>query len=89
MRTVVRNSFARHTVMSEQIHTTHETCAECGQVRYRRSAHGLLKPYLYRFHVDDDQGGSRRSGPVGNGKMFCCRSCAEAYIGQPFDETQS
>lgn len=40
---------------------------------------------LYRFHVDDDSG-TRHSGAIANGKLFCSRSCAESYIGHPFDE---
>lgn len=86
MRTVVRNSFARHTIQAERVSTPYgESCANCGTVRWGRT--GASAPWLYRFHVDDDQG-SRHSGPIAGGKLFCSRDCAETYTGQPFDETR-
>lgn len=92
MRTVVRNSFARQSIRSERVTVDHATCCtECGQQRYK--PHSYLdphdprarRPWLYRFHVDDDQG-SRHSGPIAGGKLFCSRGCAEAYLGQDFAE---
>ncbi len=29
----------------------------------------------------------RNSGPLADGRLFCSRACAEAYLGRPFDET--
>lgn len=92
MRHIVRNSFARNSIMAERVCVQQNqgyyglgnaTCTECGSVRV--PARG--KPYLYRFHVDDDQG-ARTSGPIANGRLFCCRGCAESYIGNSFDETK-
>ena len=85
MRTVCRNSFARHTITAERVAVTEQgpgsgDCENCGSVRGKP---GRL--FLYRFHVDDDSG-PRHSGPLADGKLFCSRSCAEAYIGRPFDE---
>lgn len=99
MRTVVRNSFARHSIRAERVRVgivppagkpAHD-CAWCGGFRanYPKSlgAHTVpVHAWLYRFHVDDDQG-SRRSGPIAGGKLFCSRRCAETYTGQRFDET--
>ena len=82
MRTVVRNNFARHTIRAERVPVDRETCTWCGQQRYRVSGHG----WLYRYHADDD-GGSRHSGPLAGGRLFCCRGCAESYLDAPFDET--
>lgn len=81
MRHVVRNSFARQSILSERIRVSSQTCSWCGSQR-----HAAAGPWLSRFHVSDDSG-SRHSGPVGNGRLFCSRDCAEAYIGRPFDET--
>lgn len=87
MRTVVRDSFARHTIRAERIYVTHSPgfhkhCDNCGGTR--ETKRGRL--WLYRFHVDDDQG-ARNSGPIANGKLFCSRECCESYTGRPFDET--
>lgn len=85
-RTVVRNSFARHTITSARVATPFgESCAMCGTVRWGRPT-SQVAPWLYRFSVNDDQG-SRQSGPVAGGKLFCSRGCAEAYLGRSFDET--
>ena len=87
MRTVVRNSFARQTIAAERIATPYgESCAECGSVRWGRPTSTVAR-WLYRFHVDDDQG-SRQSGPIADGRLFCSRDCAESYLGHPFDETK-
>jgi hypothetical protein len=87
MRTVVRNSFARHTITAERVPTPNgESCSDCGTVRWGRPT-SQTAPWLYRFHVADDQG-SRQSGPIAGGKLFCSRSCAESYIGRSFDETR-
>ena len=93
MRTVVRNSVARQSIRAERVRAHGTTCAECGSVRQGRRQHdpqdttrvSVGASWLYRFHVDDDQG-SRQSGPIAGGKLFCSRGCAEAYIGQPFAE---
>ena len=95
MRTVVRDSFARHTIRAERVPTPYgETCTFCGTVRYGRpttegpaasAAHPRPRPWLYRFHVDDDSG-ARCSGPILGGRLFCSRDCAEVYSGQPFNE---
>lgn len=86
MRTVVRNSFARHTIRAERVPTRYgESCQECGTVRWGRPA-SQSAPWLYHFHVDNDSG-SRHSGPLANGKLFCSRDCAEIYVGYRFDET--
>lgn len=82
-RLVVRNAFARHSIRSERIHGTGQTCAECGQIRLSRKG----SAWLYQFNMDDDSG-PRHSGPIGNGKLFCSRNCAEGYLGQPFDEVR-
>jgi hypothetical protein len=81
MRLVVRNSFARHTIMAERVRVVSQTCEFCGS--QRRTPTRL---WLYRFHVDDDQG-ARDSGPIAGGKLFCSRDCCESYTRQPFDET--
>jgi len=81
MRTVVRNSFARHTIQSERVRVVSGTCTECGSTRQTQNG----KPWLLRFHVDDDQG-SRHSGPIANGKLFCSRGCCENYIGASLAE---
>lgn len=83
MRTVVRNSFARHSILAERVRAHGSTCTECGQVRGQH----VRTAWLYRFHVDDDQG-SRHSGPIADGKLFCSRGCAESYTGQNFDESR-
>jgi hypothetical protein len=86
MRTVVRNSFARHTIRAERVTVNgqgDESCHECGSVRMLPSG----RKWLYRFHVDDDSG-PRHSGPISDGRLFCSRSCAEAYTGRSFDETK-
>jgi len=89
MRTIIRNSFARQSILSERVRTNatyppvQKDCTECGNVR--RTPKG--ETWLYRFHVDDDQG-SRHSGPIAGGKLFCSRNCAESYTGQSFDETR-
>ncbi len=89
MRTVTRNSFARQTITAERVHVVAATCRECGQQRGDVSPCCLeRRPWLYRFHVDDDQG-SRHSGPLANGLLFCSRGCAETYLGQSFDETRT
>ena len=91
MRTVVRNSFARQTIRAERVTVASaNSCAECGDRRIgrtRRRADGTahVTEWLYRFHVDDDQG-SRHSGPIAGGKLFCSRGCCEAYTGQDFAE---
>ena len=86
MRTVCRNSFARQTIRAERAYQPDPAvmagCAECGYVR--RTAKGSGWPY--RFHVDDDSG-SRHSGPILDGRLFCSRECAESYGGIRFDET--
>ncbi len=93
MRSVVRNSFARHSILSERVYLNagDGTCTECGSVRQlqRRPSMRAYPPlaYLLRFHVDDDQG-SRTSGPIADGKLFCSRGCCESYIGRPLDETK-
>ncbi len=89
MRSVVRNSFARHSILSERVHVDqHTTCTECGSVRStQRVPDRPARLWLLRFHVDDDQG-SRTSGPIADGKLFCSRGCAESYIDRPFDETK-
>lgn len=85
MRSVVRNSFARHSILAERQHVgVTSGCTECGQ---SRQSHGSAPHWLYRFHIDDDQG-SRHSGPIADGKLFCSRNCAESYIGHSFDETK-
>lgn len=88
MRTVVRNSFARQSIMAERVRVWSPTlggstasCVFCGTVR-----NAGPQGWLYRFHVDDDQG-ARHSGPIAGGKLFCSRGCCEAYTGQNFDET--
>lgn len=87
MRTVVRNSCARHTIRAERVPTPYgETCQECGTVRWGRPGSTVAK-WLYRFHVDDDQG-ARHSGPIAGGKLFCSRGCCEQYTGQAFDESR-
>jgi hypothetical protein len=86
MRAVVRNSVARQTIQAERVRVIpagSETCTWCGNVRERR--HSGDRQWLYRFHVDDDSG-SRHSGPIADGRLFCSRDCAESYTGQPFDE---
>ena len=81
MRTVYRDSFARHTIKAERVTVSHDTCIECGTVRGRASCFEATGArWLYRFHVDDDQG-ARGSGPILGGKLFCSRACAEAYGG--------
>lgn len=90
MRTVVRNSFARQTITAERVTVLSPTaveagCTFCGNVRFRRTR--ALRAWLYRFHVDDDQGG-RHSGTIAGGRLFCSRRCCEAYTGQPFDDTK-
>lgn len=98
MRTVVRNSFARQTIRAERVQVARETCAECGSQRSTARAYGPADPvtggryarvrtWLYRFHVDDDQG-SRQSGPIAGGKLFCSRGCCESYTGRALDETE-
>ncbi len=85
MRTVVRNSFARHTIKAERVRVTpfvNGNCTECGQTRGPTG-----NPWLYRFRVDDDSG-PRHSAPIADGKLFCSRACAETFTGQRFDETQ-
>jgi len=96
MRTVVRNSFARHSITAERVRvsvrtgqaiTPGTTCTECGSQRFTTNRNGSTNgAWLYRFHVDDDQG-SRQSGPIADGKLFCSRGCCETYIGRNFDET--
>ncbi len=85
MRTVVRNSFARQTILAERVsypmYPPSGTCAECGNVRQARNGRG----WLYRLHVDDDSG-RRHSGPIAEGRLFCSRPCAEQYLGGAFDE---
>lgn len=91
MRTVVRNSFARQTIQAERVlvrwnfagDTSGETCTECGQQRPHRTLKG--QGWLYRFSVDDDQG-SRHSGPIAGGKLFCSRGCIESYLGQSLSD---
>jgi hypothetical protein len=82
MRTVVRNSFARQTILSERVPVSSLSggCTECGGQRGPED-----RPWLYRFVVEDDQG-ARHSGPIANGRLFCSRACAEMYLGQSFDE---
>jgi hypothetical protein len=81
MRTVTRNSFARQSIVAHVIRTLGlATCANCGGQRFSRG-----RSWLYRFHVDDDQG-ARHSGPIAGGKLFCSRGCCESYTGQPFAE---
>lgn len=88
MRTVVRNSFARQSIRAERVHVSAGTCTNCGSVRRHVTKSGAYSfPWLYRFHVDDDQG-ARQSGPIADGKLFCDRACAESYIGRSFDETK-
>lgn len=95
MRTVIRNSFARHSILAERVRVGGQSCAWCGSIR-GTSKPGpasdptprVAKPWLYRFHVDDDQG-ARGSGPIAGGNLFCSRQCCETYTGQPFDETRS
>lgn len=100
MRTVVRNSFARQTIRAERVQvglvapggTPTRTCTECGGFRasYPRTIGAHSRPvrgWLYRFHVEDDQG-PRHSGPIADGKLFCSRGCCEAYTGQNFDERE-
>jgi hypothetical protein len=82
MRYVVRNSFARNTIRSERISEQNATCSWCGGKRVTG-----LHEWLYRFHVDDDSG-SRHSGLIAEGKLFCSRGCCEAYIGHNLDETK-
>lgn len=100
MRTVVRNSFARHTILAERVSVgivppegkpPAGSCAWCGGFRARYpntlgANTAIVRAWLYRFHVDDDQG-SRHSGPIAGGKLFCSRGCCESYTNQPFDET--
>ncbi len=85
MRTVVRNSFARQTILAERVsypmYPPSGRCAWCGNVRQTTAGDG----WLYRFHVDDDSG-RRHSGPIADGRLFCSRQCAETYIGRRFDE---
>ena len=81
----MRNSFARQTIRAERVRTD-TTCEWCGSQRIpHRNPACLPASWLYCFHVDDDSG-SCHSGPIANGKLFCCRDCAESYIGHPFDE---
>lgn len=84
MRTVVRNSYARQSILSERVsvRATSNDCTECGSVRGP-----IGKEWLYRFHVEDDQG-ARLSGPIAGGKLFCSRSCCEIYTGQSFNESK-
>lgn len=87
MRTVIRNSFARHSVTAERV-PTDATCAWCGSQRIpHRHPAATPRAWLYRFHVDDDSG-PRNSGPIAGGRLFCSRGCAEAYTDRPFDETK-
>jgi hypothetical protein len=86
-RSVVRNSFARHSIMAEVVRVTISTCDWCGGRRERRRGGQVTGHWLYRFHVDDDQG-KRQSGPIAGGRLFCSRECCETYVGQPFDETK-
>ena len=96
MRYVTRNPFARFTILSERVQVgtvppngvPTRTCTECGgfRARYPRTLGAHTRPvfaWLYRFHVDNDQG-PRQSGPLADGKLFCSRVCAESYTGQPF-----
>ena len=95
MRTVVRNSFARQTIRSERVRVTFRagqqidhgsTCEWCGSQRFTTNREGSTSgAWLYRFHVDDDQG-SRHSGPIAGGKLFCSRSRAETYTGSSFSD---
>lgn len=102
MRTIVRNSFARHTIRAERVRVgivppagtpvSGRTCHNCGGFRanYPKTlgAHTVpVHAWLYRFYVEDDQG-SRHSGPIADGKLFCTRDCCESYIGHGFDETE-
>ena len=81
MRTVVRNSFARQSMLAECVYDDlRRGCTECGQLRTTPAG----RSWLYRYHVDDD---SRHSGPMADGRLFCCRSCAEAWLSQAFNET--
>jgi hypothetical protein len=95
MRTVCRNSFARHSIEAERVRVVQRVtlgngtaqsggpgCAECGQQRIPPDGYGA---WLYRFHVVDDQG-PRHSGPIAGGKLFCSRECCEAYASTRFDE---
>lgn len=95
-RHVIRNSFARHSIYSERVRVPvragqeigpDTTCAWCGSQRFITRDGSTSGAYLYRFHVDDDNG-SRCSGPIAHGKLFCSRGCAETYIDKPFDETK-
>lgn len=92
-RTVVRNSFARQSIVAERVQVliNGQTCAECGgqrEYRYPSKAPRVAGwRWLYRFSVDDDQG-PRQSGPIAGGKLFCSRECCETYTGQKFDETE-
>lgn len=84
MRTVCRNSFARQSIMAERVTSdSHRGCHECSSARLTKTG----RTWLYRFHVDDDQG-PRHSGPIAGGKLFCSRGCAESYTGRNFNETK-
>jgi hypothetical protein len=78
MRNVYRNPFARHTILAERIVARGRTCTECGNVRHSRAG-----DFLYRFVVDPDSGPTVN---VADGKLFCCRGCAESYTGQSFKD---
>lgn len=93
MRAVVRNSFARQTIQAERVALSRHlqpirpelrhACEWCGGVRVTKRG----DTWLYRFHVDDDQG-RRQSGPIAGGKLFCSRGCCESHTGRPFDERE-
>ena len=80
MRTVVRNSFARHSITAERVSSQGRTCHYCGSVRDTRG-----QTWLYRFYVDPDSG---RMGLIADGNLFCSRDCCESYTGRNFDETR-
>lgn len=91
MRLVVRNSFARTSILSERVSVPLRVgqkmfvghfCDECGGQRKNMRNDSTTGAWLYRFH----EGQSWRTVPIAKGKLFCSRSCIEAYIGHSLDE---
>jgi hypothetical protein len=86
-RHVVRNSFARENILSERVYFAEGqgSCAWCGQKRNtRRDWSG--RQYLLRFLCSPDSINGRQYGIPNEQKLFCSRSCCEAYIGHSLDE---
>ena len=81
MRTVIRNSFARNTIIARRVHDVSTTCKWCGNRRTTRNG----RPWLYQFSQENDGLLNTLHAIPG---LFCSRSCAETYHGASFDETR-